>query len=362
MGLMAGLGIGGKTAVAAGAGAGAAVLSVALWYGVVSPPGEEAAVMAVAVPGNGAPDAGAADAAPDEPGPRPPRFDTVRHAADGVTLIAGTGAPSSEVSIIVGGVEVAGTRTDAQGNFAVIVDLPQADAPRVVTLEMTVDGQAVGSEQSVILTPQADDPAVAQVAEGAADAPAEGEADAAAVEHAALQPEAAPPVLLADEEGLRVLNPAPAVGNVVIDTISYDAEGAVVLAGRATAPGHVRVYLDNRAILDIPADAQGAWRSVLPEVDRGIYTLRVDQIDAEGRVTSRFETPFQRDDPTMGAAGPVSGVQVQVLTVQPGFTLWGIASESYGDGFSYVRVYEANRDQIRNPDLIYPGQIFAIPD
>ncbi len=50
-----------------------------------------------------------------------------------------------------------------------------------------------------------------------------------------------------------------------------------------------------------------------------------------------------------------------MLTVQPGNTLWGIASGAYGDGVLYVRLFEANRGQIRDPDLIYPGQVFTIP-
>ena len=48
--------------------------------------------------------------------------------------------------------------------------------------------------------------------------------------------------------------------------------------------------------------------------------------------------------------------------MQPGFSLWRIARENYGDGFLYVKVFEANKDQIRDPDLIYPGQIFTLPD
>ena len=48
------------------------------------------------------------------------------------------------------------------------------------------------------------------------------------------------------------------------------------------------------------------------------------------------------------------------VTVQPGFTLWQIASEQLGAGPLYVQVFEANKDQIRDPDLIYPGQIFTI--
>ena len=54
--------------------------------------------------------------------------------------------------------------------------------------------------------------------------------------------------------------------------------------------------------------------------------------------------------------------KVAVVTVQPGFTLWQIARENYGKGILYVRVYEANRDLIRDPDLIYPGQVFTVPE
>lgn len=49
------------------------------------------------------------------------------------------------------------------------------------------------------------------------------------------------------------------------------------------------------------------------------------------------------------------------IVVQPGNSLWRIAMKSYGDGFRYTTIYQANREQIRDPDLIYPGQIFALP-
>ncbi|WP_054300936.1 LysM peptidoglycan-binding domain-containing protein, partial [Gemmobacter sp. LW-1] len=68
----------------------------------------------------------------------------------------------------------------------------------------------------------------------------------------------------------------------------------------------------------------------------------------------------RRLDLTQDEAGkPLRPVSV---TVQPGFTLWRIARENFGDGVLYVKVFDANKDQIRNPDLIYPGQVFLIPD
>jgi len=185
-------------------------------------------------------------------------------------------------------------------------------------------------------------------------------------------------VLLADDAGVRLLQPsAPkprTVDRVIVDVISYAADGAVMLEGRSAPPpppvDSVRVYLDNTAIDSAPIGSDGTWRLPLVDVESGVYTLRVDQLDTSGRVMSRFETPFKREDPVvlarLEAGDPLPAGQTEtrasVITVQPGYTLWGIASDRYGSGFRYVQIFEANDDQIRNPDLIYPGQIFDLPD
>jgi nucleoid-associated protein YgaU len=153
------------------------------------------------------------------------------------------------------------------------------------------------------------------------------------------------------------------------------------LAGRGSAERVVRLYLDNAQLAETVVSGAGDWALTLPEVAPGVYTLRADQLDAEGKVTSRFETPFKRE--TIEALAAASGaaevaaeaseaesgvdaavapaVQPSSVTVQPGFTLWAIARENLGEGILYVQVFEANKDQIRDPDLIYPGQVFTIP-
>jgi len=49
-------------------------------------------------------------------------------------------------------------------------------------------------------------------------------------------------------------------------------------------------------------------------------------------------------------------------TVAPGDTLWGISARFLGKGARWKEIYEANRDKIKSPNLIYPGQTFVIPD
>ena len=70
---------------------------------------------------------------------------------------------------------------------------------------------------------------------------------------------------------------------------------------------------------------------------------------------ARIETPFSPASFRLPATGD------GLVIVQPGNSLWRIARRTYGGGIRYVMIYEANRDQIRDPDLIYPGQIFVLP-
>ncbi|MCH2165069.1 MAG: LysM peptidoglycan-binding domain-containing protein [Marinovum sp.] len=191
---------------------------------------------------------------------------------------------------------------------------------------------------------------------------AEEPAEAAAAEPDTPAEQVAPTVLATNEEGLRVLQAPQVSESIALDTISYDDGGDVQLAGRAL-DGFVRVYIDNTPITTTPIRPDGSWRVGLPEVDQGIYTLRVDEVDPDGIVTSRVETPFKREDrETLANEDEGGHSEARVLTVQPGNTLWAIARERYGEGTLYVRLFEANRDQIRDPDLIYPGQVFDIPE
>ncbi|WP_132601705.1 LysM peptidoglycan-binding domain-containing protein [Rhodovulum adriaticum] len=219
------------------------------------------------------------------------------------------------------------------------------------------------------VTPDDQAPSVpVELAPAAPGAPQAGQPPAA--------PRQAPAVFLADAGGVRVLqpplgDPAPGPETVMIDAIAYDAAGNVRVSGRGAAGAAVRLYLDNAPAGLARADADGHWRLGLDGIAPGVYTMRADQLDAQGRVSARFETPFLREAPArLQAAGddadptvaPVPVAPVRLVTVQPGYTLWGIADRTYGSGLDYVKIYNANRDRICDPDLIYPGQIFDLPE
>ena len=585
--------LGGGTAVAAGA--------VALWIAVGLREGEAPQP----APPVGSPAAAPAESAPEPvvaeaPAIVPPRFDVVRVARDGETLVAGSAAPGAAITLRVDGVTVAEAAADGAGQFVALFSLGASEAPQVMTLEMQdAEGRVTEAEETVILTPRpaqvaalavpeapaSPEPVASDAPEPAAspDAPASVppepvETAAADVPPADTTPEAAPvdvaeaapaalpaapatvevasmapavempsAFLVRRDGGVEVLDRAPSgVDNVVIDSIAYSDTGTVQIAGRAarTPPeASLRIYLDNRAIAEAQSEG-GDWRLDLPSIDPGVYTLRVDQLGPDGRVESRFETPFLRESPEAIAAAraragvtsapapvaevasaqtapaaaaedvasapttsvaevvtsapvapapvaevvtsaPVVGAEagvpagstteivatvpapvapaaevvapapvadgvtsapaapapvaevvtsapaasapvaevvasapaaaapaaevvanaptataqvaevvantpttptapaaptpatevaatapaaptptprVSLITVQPGHTLWHISRERYGAGEQYVIIYRANRSQIRDPDLIYPGQIFTLPE
>ena len=354
------------------------------------------------------------------PLPDPPSIDVFRLQGDGVMLIAGSAARGWDTMILLDGTPLAPARADDNGQFVEFLTVGSSAEPRVLSLLMSSpdsDAQIASLDQVIVApmagpaapssdpartTTDAPPPEPAPVVASAPDTAPEGTTAPApppAPTGSAPQVTAAPPpapaaeqqsqtapppviatapepspeparpaVLLANEAGVSVVQPPRSadtppevLASVALDSISYSDSGDVQLSGRAQGDGSVRVYLDNAPLTTTPIAPGGNWRVDLPKVDTGVYTLRIDEISGDGTVASRIETPFKREDEAMLATATDTPL-ARVVTVQPGSTLWAISRARYGDGLLYVRVFEANRDRIRDPDLIYPGQVFSLPD
>src|SRR5690606_2299002 len=152
---------------------------------------------------------------------------------------------------------------------------------------------------------------------------------------------------------------------VSLASISYADGGEVTLAGLGTAGARLRAYVDDGFAQEGVVGQDGRWSLALGDVEVGVYRLRIDQMDGAGQVASRIETPFQRDLPRAplprppGSAEP--GERPTQVTVQPGANLWTLARVHYGAGVLYTQIFVANQHLIRDPHLVYPGQIFDLP-
>ncbi len=228
------------------------------------------------------------------------------------------------------------------------------------------------------------------------------------------------PQQAAKAEALKKAASAASAGGIrlMLQTVDYDEKGDIFFTGRAKPGQTVRLYVDNHHLGDAVADAGGNWswkgtRQIAP----GVHRLRVDRVLADGKVAERIELPFMRAEAAQVAAlkaqaakeeqeeaaaasaplaarteaSPPEATSAQEgaveqpetektaksetgtgsmpgrilhpsrVIIQPGDNLWTIARHIYGHGIQYTIIYEANRDQIRDPDLIYPGQVFATP-
>jgi hypothetical protein len=269
----------------------------------------------------------------EQTGPILPTFDVVRVDAAGTAVIAGRGAPGGTVKVFANGNEVASSKIDQRGEWAVYLETPLSEGAQELTLEMTTkSGEVRKSEQVVVI-------AVPE---------REGEL----------------PLVVLGEPGQpsRVLqNPHESEGILLaLDIVDYDEEGSVVLSGRAVAGSILRAYADNALIGEVKTDMEGRW-TIRPSdpLAPGVYSLRIDQVGQDGRVIARVEVPFERAEVSDILAAVAKGGGR--IVVQPGNSLWRIARRIYGSGFEYTIIYDANQRQIRDPNLIYPGQIFDLP-
>jgi len=273
-----------------------------------------------------------------------PAFDVVRVTPEGNAVIAGRGTPGSMIEVIVDGQLAGEVKADERGEWVLVPEKPLEPGSRQLLLR-----QRIGNTDPV----QSDDVVVVVVPEPQKDI--------------AGRPAAAPSRALAlkfPRKGsgpstlMQKPTPADAAQSFAVDTIDYDEEGRIYVSGRGQPDHIVQLYLDNRYIGRSPVDANNGWR-VKPDnpVAPGLYQLRADHADPKGKVTARLTLPFARAEPMTAENMPPE----PFVVVQPGNSLWRLARRTYGSGFSYTVIYDANKEQIKDPDLIYPGQIFAIP-
>ena len=178
---------------------------------------------------------------------------------------------------------------------------------------------------------------------------------------AAPAPAAVAEAPIAPDGGQAKAGAPPKPGGVSVDSVDYDDRGNLALSGTAK-PGSVvepkiaGAEAGSQSLGEAKADETGAWRlKVERSVAPGRYRLTVEERSPEGAPRSRISLPFERANPI--ADFPPG----DIVVVQPGNSLWRIARRVYGQGVRYTVIYAANRAQIGDPDLIFPGQIFSVP-
>ncbi|MGH8430211.1 MAG: LysM peptidoglycan-binding domain-containing protein [Solimonas sp.] len=338
--------------VAAGAAVLAAALAVA-WHGKLSErigltqaarspepvPSAPAPPVAAAPPAEPKPQAEAPSAVPSAVVP-PPTFDIARIGPDGRAVIAGRAQPGAKIILLDGGKEIAQGQADARGEWVVIAqDPPLTAGQHELRIVQHIEGRAPVTSDQVVVAIVPEKPTTPSTA------PREETL-------VMISPRSGPPTLVQPPSAAGV----PKSGDLVMSTLDYDENGHVTVTGQATPGVAVRLYINDKPVAEGSAGTDGRWRLAPTEpVKPGKYTLRLDRLAKDGKPVARLELPFERV--------PVasSGGDGRKLVVVRGDNLWNIARAHYGQGTHHIVIYGANKEQIRDPNLIYPGQVFSLP-
>ena len=279
---------------------------------------------------------------PTQAAERLPEFDLLRVERDGSVLVAGRARPDTDVEIVSGERVIGTARTGRTGDFVYLHE--GEGGPLALRLR---EGARISEQVAVVEpTPDENEPLV---------------------------------LITSANDATKVVQvPAPAapesVPDVRVEAVEVVDEKLVV-AGFAKPRSTVRVYVDDTLLGE--AETGRDERFVL-EGDRAIasgrHSVRVDMLEpASGDVASRAEVPLihepERTGPTAPAPKTASVLEDDPhalrtgtsIIIRRGDSLWRISRRAYGRGTRFTTIFEANRDQIRDPDRIYAGQVFRLP-
>jgi nucleoid-associated protein YgaU len=309
-------------------------------------------------------------AAPDS-GDGVPAFDIARIEPTGEAVIAGRAAPGATVELLRNGEVHDRAVADQSGQFAMVPPRLPPGTYNLTLRSKQPDGKRATSKQSVAvaLEPTPNDRPVV-----------------------ALMTPDKPTVVLSKPAG-----PKPIAGSVVVEAIEIEPGGKLHVSGQARPGVAVRLYLNDSFIAAVTAGADGRLAVTINEgLAPGSYRVRLDEVESNsGAVRARAEVPFNVPDsvvtasvlpqtttskrpdiaaaaepqlvaavaalPDGGSPSAVVVPKIVTTSVSRGDSLWRISRLTYGAGERYAVIYNANREQIRNPNLIYPGQIFVVP-
>ncbi len=319
-----------------------------------------------------------ADAAPAEQPNKTPVFDLLRVEPDGSVVIAGKALPNADVEVVAGANVVGKAKAGANGDFAVVLDEPLKAGDHQLVLRSTgADNNVATSAQTAIVS-------VPETKSGQVLALVEEPGQASRL---ITKPETA----AKQQENTEAASEAPAkdgkpeskpVQDLPIAIEAVEIEGqSVFVAGKAKGGNRVIVHANDTLLGASPISPDGRFlvQSKQP-LSVGDYIIRADLLDNANRVLATARVPFRREagenisaiaSDTGGQATAPSGVHGEAaaplqkvegsVIIRRGDNLWTISKRTYGKGTRYTTIYLANRDQIRNPDLIWPGQVFNMP-
>lgn len=333
-----------------------------------------------------------------------PSFDLVRIEPNGESVIAGRAAAGATIELLRGDQVHARAVADASGLFAIVPPALPPGSHQVMLQSIAPDGVRQRSPQTVtvvidkggsrpLVTLASPDQPTVLLSNPEPPEPKVAEQPKAPEPKVVEQKPAEPAAQAAPQQQANATSPAPQnqpAPRPEIKIVTVEAEdGKLFVSGQAAPGATVRLYLNESLIAPGGAGGDGKLSfSIGSGVRPGEYRIRLDDVDpVSGQVKSRAEVGFNvpvqvasaepdaavvsapeengpkpASEAQIAAAGTVVIPNINTAIVSRGDNLWRISQRIYGKGVRYTVIYGANQEQIRNPNLIYPGQVFVLPN
>ena len=311
---------------------------------------------------------------PDVTPAAPLTIDLARVKPDGAAVFAGTAAANAKIRIFEGDILLGETIANANGEWVIVLEKSLAAGQHLISVAMErSDGTTEMADRSLAVEIYQDTetkPLVALLPETATEVPvliqspddvdaaksgrtaseaivadATG-ADAAAASCQGDTTEAAPTKSQAKSQ-IAALAPS---------AIVWRDASRILISG--TSRGGVRVTVNDAKgqFGEALVLADGAWQVAGSlDMDIAVNQLRFALFDDANQIIARYDLPVKARDLAKGQDGS------PLVVVNKGDMLWRIAYHQLGEGVKYVDIVRRNQQDINDPDLIYPKQIFAVP-
>ena len=284
------------------------------------------------------------------------KVDILRVDESGITIIAGSGDPSTTVEAKINNQTIGKSEVNKDGEFVITGEVSSSDQPQELKI-ITIEEKEEKTKKIVSKEPLENEEDWVYETKSFIILPGliknnnENEMQKERLDDVRSFEVQQTDILLKEE--FKNIN----VEQLTLDRIKYSENGTAILYGRARTDMNVMVYLNNEFKMKTIPGKDGSWDVDLGIISPGIYKLRIDETTINGDVKFRIETPFKQETKEL-----LDKMFTKAITVQPGNSLWRIARRIYGKGIMYLDIYNKNSHLIKDPDLIYPGQIFSLLD
>lgn len=305
----------------------------------------------------------------------PLTIDLARVKPDGAAVFAGTAAPNAKIRIFEGDILLGETIANANGEWVIVLEKSLAAGQHLISVAMErSDGTTEMADRSLAVEIYQDTetkPLVALLPETATEVPVliqspddVDKAKPAATASEAIVADAAKADATVSETAAAAPGKAEANSQISASQIAALAPSAIVWRDASrilisgTSRGGVRVAVNDAKgqFGEALVLADGAWQVAGSlDMDIAVNQLRFALFDDANQIIARYDLPVKARDLAKGQDGS------PLVVVNKGDMLWRIAYHQLGEGVKYVDIVRRNQQDIADPDLIFPKQIFAVP-